>query len=383
MMDKRKPLNPVALPLDQWPAAEREAWVAALAPRHSLFGSTGAASHLRPATVASYANAVGGWLAHLRRYGWLLENESPISRFRTETLNRFVGDMDERGLQPSSIKQILRMLRAGVKFMLPGADLSFLTNPNGLALNKALPSQRREVSSPDPWLPMPLARQMHLDALAMPHSAERWRQLRDAALAGIFTLRGMRRASVERMRLDGLVRQEDGTHVIHLSAEDTKNHRPRQEPLTAEVSRMVDDYLDLGRPNFPRATISDHVWMGMKGPMTPEGISKCYEEFSRACYGQPYGTHTARRTIRSNASRISPDAAFDAAVSLDHSHEVSAIHYAESQNLHVGLRHGERIERQREWDTAPTPAQVTRPQFREVNMTGFRRAGRGRSAYRG
>ena len=383
-MDGRKPLNPVALPLDQWPAAERQAWEAALAPRHALFGQTGGASHLRAATAASYANAVAGWLAHLRRYGWLLENESAFDRLRVERLNAFVGDMNDRGLLPSSIKQTLRMLRAGLKFMLPDADLSFLTNPCGLTLSKALPSQKREVSVPDPWLPMPLARQMHLDALAMPHGPERWRQLRNAALAAIFTLRGTRRASVERMKLDGLVRQEDGTYVIHLGAEDTKNHRPRQEPLNAEVSRLVDDYLDLARPNFPRASTSNHVWMGMKGPLTHEGISMSYEDFSHACYGRRYGTHTARRTIRSTASRISPDAAFDAALSLDHSHEVSAIHYAEAQNLHVGLRHGERLHRQREGGKAPPPAEARRPLFQEVNMAAagqgarsHRRAGRG------
>ena len=121
----------IALPMASWPAAERQAWTAAIGPRPSLFGQAGRANHLRAATAASYANAVGQWLAHLQGHGWLLPHETPAERFQIERLNALMTDMDERGLKPSSMRQILIMIRSAMKFIDPVADFSMLTRPRG------------------------------------------------------------------------------------------------------------------------------------------------------------------------------------------------------------------------------------------------------------
>ena len=369
----------IALPMASWPAAERQAWTAAIGPRPSLFGQAGRANHLRAATAASYANAVGQWLAHLQGHGWLLPHETPAERFQIERLNALMTDMDERGLKPSSMRQILIMLRSAMRFIDPVADFSMLTRPRGVSLSKALPSEPREVFASDQLVALPFIQRMHEDALVLADGPERRRRLRDAALVGFFVTLGPRRASVVRMRLDRLQRRDDGTWLVRFQPEDTKTHQRMELPLNAQMTRLMDDYLTLARPGFFGAGSCDQVWMGRKGPLTLEGVSLAYEAFSLACFGRAEGTHSARRMLRSTAGRISPELAFDAALTMGHSQEVSAMHYAASCTLHVGLRHGDRIRRQREGDKSPVPAIPSRPRLQhERGATEWRDAVNGR-----
>ena len=355
-MGKAKPAA-LALPLSGWPRADREKWEAARAPRRNLFGRGGHAHHLREATAKSYVNAVGQYLCFLQRVGLLDADEPPADRFTIDRLNDFIADMDARGVQASSIKQALKVLRAAMGFIAPEADLSFLTRPSGMPLSKALPSEARLFSVQDRRVAMAFAETMNAEAMSMPDCPERRRQLRDAALGGVLISVAPRRSSLMRMRLDRLVRLDDGTWLLKLKAEDTKNHTPQDLPLGARCTRLVDDYLTHGRAGFPGAAATDHVWMGMKGPMTVEGIARSFEEFCRACFSEVEGPQAARRWLRSEAVRTSPELALDAGLTLGHSLDVSIRHYAEATSLHASLRHGEAIRDLRAGKTPQRPSE--------------------------
>jgi len=252
------------------------------------------------------------------------------------------------------------MLRSAMRFIAPEADLSFLTWPSGMPLSKALPSEQKAFSYRDRSVAMAFAEGMHADAMAMADCPARRRLLRDAALIGVLISVAPRRSSLMRMRFDRLVRLDDGTWLLKLKAEDTKNHTPQDLPLGARCSKLMDDYLAHGRGGFPGAAGTDHVWMGMKGPLTVEGISRSFEEFCRACFGEVEGPRAARRWLRSEALRNAPELALDAALILGHSMEVSVQHYAEATTLHAGLRQGKRIRGLRSVNAEPVVAERSR-----------------------
>jgi len=375
MAGKRGSTPNFALPLAEWPNADRIAWEAARAPRCRLFGGGGAAHHLREATANSYVNAVGQFLAYLHRAGMLNVEEAPADRFQVERLNGFVGELDARGVQASSIKQILVMLRSAMRFIAPEADLTFLTWPSGVALSKALPSKPKSFSVQNRGVAMAFVETMNAEALVMADCPFRRRHLRDAALAGVLIAVAPRLSSMMRMRFDRLVRLDDGTWLLALKAEDTKNHTPLDLRLGARCTKLMDDYLTHGRGGFPGAAGTDHVWMGMKGPMTIAGIGQAFKEFCRACFGEVEGPRAARRWLRSEAVRVSPELAFDAALTLGHSQEVSAQYYAEATSLHAALRHGEGVRAMR---AGKTPQQRSdRRQLLRQPSTGQRRRGKG------
>lgn len=68
-----------------------------------MFGSGGAAHHLRQATANSYANAIGQFLAHLHRAGMLNAEEAPADRFQVERLNGFVEELCARGVHSQEV----------------------------------------------------------------------------------------------------------------------------------------------------------------------------------------------------------------------------------------------------------------------------------------
>lgn len=350
------PAAPLALPVAEWPDAERIAWEQARAPKTRLFGTQGSALHLRDPTAASYSYAAGLWLAYLQRSGSLVPSELPAERFTIDRLNGFVAEMAARGLKASSLKQVLINLHAAMRFIAPLADLSILVRPRGISLDKALPSEPRVFTVQDRRVAMDFILAMQAKALAMPDSPQRRRDLRDGALLGMLIEPAPRRGSVPRMRLDRLVHRGDGCLMICLRPEDTKTRTREDLLLDRDSTRLMADYLQHGRSGFPRAAETDHLWMGMKGPMTVEGISQTFEEFCLACFGVVEGPHAARRWFRSEKSRIAPESAFDAAVVLGHSLETSLRHYTESNTLHAGLRQGQRVARARAGVAAPAEA---------------------------
>ena len=337
----------LATPVADWPEAERSLWQQARAARRGLFSEEGRASHLREATAATYANGVGQWLAFLQRSGSLVPTELPAERFRIERLNDFVAEMAERGLRASSIKQTLINLKAAMRFIAPAADLSLLVRPRGISLDKALPSEQRLFTVQDRGVAMAFVLAMQAKAMAMRDGPRRRRDLRDAALIAILIAVAPRRGSLARMQLDRLVRRNDGAWLIHLRPEDTKTHIRLDLLLDQGCTRMLDAYLNLARSGFSGVDDTDLVWMGMKGSMTAEGIAQIFGKFCQACFGRAEGPHAARRWLRSEASRIAPESAFDAGLQLGHSQETSLRYYTEANTLHAGLRQAKRVSQAR------------------------------------
>ena len=59
-----------SLPIEQWPSADRDAWVAACQPNHRLIRG-GAGAHMKPITLADLARRYGYFLDFLDRAGLL------------------------------------------------------------------------------------------------------------------------------------------------------------------------------------------------------------------------------------------------------------------------------------------------------------------------
>jgi len=139
----------------------------------------------------------------------------------------------------------------------------------------------------------------------------------------------------------------DGTWLLRFPGEHTKNGRMLDFPLDAEASRMLTDYLDHARPRFPRAGSTEVLWMGMRGPMTREGIQGVAKRNTSAWYGQPHRPHVFRKWLRASAARRAPDLAMDVAEVMGHGAQVAVKYYSEASSLYAALRHGDRLAERR------------------------------------
>src|SRR5436305_12030462 len=78
--------------VDKWPAADRQAWVEALAPGETLEPG-GAASHWRASTARTVMRSYGHWLVWVSAAG-LLDREGGAAQSLTpENIAHYVGEL--------------------------------------------------------------------------------------------------------------------------------------------------------------------------------------------------------------------------------------------------------------------------------------------------
>ncbi|HEX2481740.1 MAG TPA: hypothetical protein VHQ69_07665, partial [Methylomirabilota bacterium] len=112
-------------PLEVWPAADRRAWLAALAPGDVLEPG-GAAAGWRPHSKRNAAQGWGHFLAHLSRAGQLEDSEGPLERVTPTHQVGYVAALRARGNAPTTILSRVNMLDLFLRTVAPGADRSWL-----------------------------------------------------------------------------------------------------------------------------------------------------------------------------------------------------------------------------------------------------------------
>ena len=333
------------LPLEEWPARDREAWERACQPRAGLWDTAGAAVDLRPHTRRNYQRAYGIWLAHLRDVGDLHPAEGPGTRITPARAERWVEAMQAAGRKSGTIHLYLICLHAILQLMAPGAETGFLLRPGGRTLARAFPQRAKPFPPHDSLDLLREVDALHARGLAAATFHARITDLRDAALMGLLLAYMPRIGDAAGMRIGvNLLLQPHGLWLVRFPAETTKGKRDLEYELDPRRSRLITDYLEMARPGFRGAGGTDMVWMGHHGrPLDHVGATGVFRRRTREWLGEEHGPHMARKWLTSTAARLSPEAAADAALVAGHSLAVSQKHYREATSLHAGIRHGRHI----------------------------------------
>ena len=113
-----------SLPLDLWPEADRNAWVAACQPAARLKRG-GAAGHLKPVTRQVHERHYGNFLGCLDRNG-LLRREAPAAANVTpENVDVYVAEAKAR-MSSTTVHVSMCCLRRAARYMVPGLELGWL-----------------------------------------------------------------------------------------------------------------------------------------------------------------------------------------------------------------------------------------------------------------
>lgn len=338
----------LSLPLDQWPAGDRAAWERARSPTNDLIEDGGEAATLRQASVAGYVYAWGALLASLAAAADLDPDEAPEARLSPVRLNRLDAEMRDRGLRPASRRHTRAALYVMGRLLAPHADLEHVRRPGGRSLSRIFPRQARMVEHRDTQEVLARLRDAHSKAMEQSDGPERRRLLRDIALLGVLATRAPRKASLATLRLNTDLRlATDGRYAMRIPPKRSKTERPLEFVLDAEVSHWMGSYLQLSRSGFPGSGATDALWMGMKGPLGPEGISKVAEDWTRGWFGKAYGPHAFRKWLRQSATDRHPHLARDTEVVMGHSPEVALQHYTAARQVAAAQRHASNLAAER------------------------------------
>jgi hypothetical protein len=137
---------------------------------------------------------------------------------------------------------------------------------------------------------------------------------------------------------------DDRILTVCFPAEETKGKRLLQYALHSACADHLLCYLENVRPIYAVRGFSDGLWLNPEGQMLSSvEIAAVFRQRIKSWVGEEHGPHTARKWLRSSASRRSPEAALDAAQVLGHSPAVSLRHYAEATDRQATRRHASNL----------------------------------------
>jgi integrase len=126
--------------------------------------------------------------------------------------------------------------------------------------------------------------------MAMAHALD----YRNGLIIALLALIPLRRRTVAALRVGKHLVKSGDLWALDIPAVDTKTKRPLEYPISTELSRRVDLYLNRFRSRFPGAGMHDYLWASSRGPMHDRGIYAAVRQCTREALGFPVNLHRFR-----------------------------------------------------------------------------------------
>lgn len=334
-------------PVAAWPIPDGPLWLAAkqAASGRRLLGR-GLAGRLRPATLRSYEEAYGAWIATLAEQGELDEGSIPADRVTPERLDGFVASMAERGNRGITIKGRLLGLYGALRILAPDRDWRWVARPGGASLDSLLdtaPRGRRPRSARElfDWGMAVLE-----GASACSSRYEAAIALRDGLIIALLAARAMRVGELQRLNLGGrLVRGRGGqSWRMEWVPEDRKAGGTLGYAMPEVLVPHLERYLRTARPLLLRGRSTDAVWISLRGgPLAREGLQAIILRRSARRFGgdQAFGPHVFRHALTTSTALDVPETPGLSASILGHGLDVSEKHYNRAGGVMAAQSYGE------------------------------------------
>ena len=309
------------LPYVDWPAEDRTLWEAAFAPSTDLFDDCGPAAHLAERTRLQLQYAYGKFLAFiLARHRELLDR-APAERLSREIIKDYVT------WHPTTCGGITLSIYLGhlwmtVRYICPRGEWSWLLHISKRikAQAKRKPDKHHLVTSETLYaLGLELMDRVITSgkpaATRTPQNA-----FRDGLIIALLALIPLRRRTLAALRIGKHLVRSGDLWMLDIPAEDVKTKRPLEYPISAELSRRIDLYLDQIRPRIPGAGMHDYLWASSRGrPMSDRIIYGAVRRRTRKGLGFPVNLQRFRHAAGTFWSGRDPENVRGAKDLLGHS----------------------------------------------------------------
>lgn len=258
-------------PIDQWPRVDQEAWALATEPA-TMFSLHGGGAHWKPKTKRTVRRAYGRWLAYLDRQSCLDEHTYPAARITKDRLKAYWRELCQE-VAPVTSAGLITNLSEAARVMSPDSDFTWLKTIARKLVANAKPSRDKGMKT------LPLDRLLALGAELMnraevysgkvgPKCAARFRL---GLMIVLLAATGLRRSNFTELELRENLTRQDDRYRISLSGRETKGKRAHSILLAAELTPLIERYLDYWRPMLLSNRISNRLWITWLGDDLTEG----------------------------------------------------------------------------------------------------------------
>jgi integrase/recombinase XerD len=296
----RKPR--IYLPFDSWPAEDRACWQTAFKAGDRFDGS-GPGAHLAESTRRNL------WISYARFLGFISANRHDLLDLRPEArINRFVVAeyvaWRRRSRGYGMVAADLDGLRGALRLICPGLDLAWL-----LTLTKRIKAaaprkpQKYHLVTSDRLYALGIGLLDHAVAAAEganPVSKQQAFEYRDGLIIALLALVPLRSRTLVALRIGKQLVKTGYLWALDIPAADTKMRRPLDYPISEELSRRIDLYLERFRCRIPGAERHTALWASNKrGPMSAIAIYNAVRRRTKKAFGFGVNLHRFRHAAAS------------------------------------------------------------------------------------
>jgi site-specific recombinase XerD len=239
------------LPLEQWPEADRQLWIAALQPSARLKRG-GRAGHLRPASRETHERHYGNFLGFLDRGGILRRDAPAAAHVTPENVEAYLADAKTR-LSSTTLVASIWCLRRAARYMVPSLQLEWLTE---IAKDLALVAYPRSKSDrwvlPERLIAAGLTLIRETEASKTMTKVSQAAQVRNGLMLVMEGFHPIRLRNLAQLEIGRSFRKIRDQWWITLSAAETKEKRADERRVDDLLVPLVDRYLEQYRPALVR-----------------------------------------------------------------------------------------------------------------------------------
>ena len=245
-----------SLPMQDWPAADRNGWEAACRQGHRFIRG-GAASHLAEVTRADLARRYGYFLDFLARSGQLDLTAQPAALVAPDAIPAFIKELQAR-VSSVTVTQTIYKVRRTAECIAPGCSFGWLAETE-----KDLALLERPKDKFDRIVPTERLAEAGLSLIEEAEADTSSPLLRRALLVR----NGLMIALLAQcpVRLKNFAALEIGQSFVMLETawwmvlSKTKGGRPDHRPVPTFLTRYIERYVDVYRPVLLRASSGREV----------------------------------------------------------------------------------------------------------------------------
>jgi len=279
---------------EDWPEADRAAWAQAILPGDFL-DEGGPASGWSPETRRKVLGGYARWLAYLSRTDESLLDLPPAARVTSPMVRQYLAEACV-GMQAISTWNFAGQLHNMMRVTAPNQNWGWLKALVARLAREIRPKSKYGKLVGAPTLLALGTRLMDTARDAMNqrrHAAAN--QYRDGLLIALLAHRPLRRANIAAIRIGVHLVSAGRGYALVFAAQETKNRRPLEMSLPADLALYLEHYLTVIRPRFPRASSHDGLWASEKGfSMDPSAIYDRVRRRTRDALGIAVNLHSIR-----------------------------------------------------------------------------------------
>ena len=309
------------LPFDRWPAADREAWATALAPRDLFADVPGRAEHWRPATVTLTLRGYGVWLAWLCQERSLQPGLTGRDLADHPRLRQYRRALNDAGLSAKSVMGALGNLARALKAMYPHGDWGWISKAASRIRATAPASAYRPRGSGGDLV------RVGEGLMAQAEREDRWSLIkravlyRDGLMIALLASRPVRLSNLTSIALDRHLFEEGPAFQVRFPSQETKTKRELAFAWPPRLNEALRRHLQHYRPGLVARGdgTTDALWVSWLGtPLAKDWVSTLITKRTEASGGEPLSPHKFRHVAATTIAVSAPDNISDAARILGH-----------------------------------------------------------------